>query len=129
MGRVKLKFVAIFIAGTCGFATAAATAEDGSENDGQLMFNNYCRTCHTTEAGDNRLGPNLNGIIGRKAGGAQGFGYSSALESADFEWTAEKLDQFIADPELVVPGNNMKPYSGIGDGAVRAAIVSHLKNK
>jgi hypothetical protein len=35
---------------------------------GQLIFNNACRTCRTTKEGDNRLGPNLHNIIGRKAG-------------------------------------------------------------
>jgi len=46
---------------------------------GQLVFNNVCRTCHTTREGDNRLGPNLYKIVGRKAGSLQNYGYSSAI--------------------------------------------------
>src|SRR5262245_41207091 len=80
---------------------------------GQLTFNNACRTCHTTKGGDNRLGPNLHNIIGRKAGSLQNYGYSSAMKGADFVWDKERLDRFIATPDEVVPGNNMKPYGAM----------------
>jgi cytochrome c len=73
---------------------------------GQLAFNNACRTCHTTKEGDNRLGPNLHNIIGRKAGSLQNYGYSSGMKGADFVWDKAKLDHFIAKPDEVVPGNN-----------------------
>jgi cytochrome c2 len=46
---------------------------------GQLVFNNVCRTCHTTREGDNRLGPNLYKIVGRKAGSLQNYGHASAI--------------------------------------------------
>jgi len=64
------------------------------------------------QGGDNRLGPNLHNIIGRKAGSLPNFGYSSAMKGADFVWDTGKLDSFIAKPDEVVPGNNMKPYGG-----------------
>jgi len=54
-----------------------------SAGPGQLIFNNTCRTCHTTKEGDNRLGPNLHSIIGRKAGSLPNFDYSSAMKGAD----------------------------------------------
>jgi cytochrome c2 len=62
----------------------ARTGADAAS--GQLIFNNACRTCHTTKEGDNRLGPNLHDIIGRKAGSLPNFGYSSAMKGADFVW-------------------------------------------
>jgi hypothetical protein len=55
---------------------------------GQLIFNNACRTCHTTKEGDNRLGPNLHNIIGRKAGSLPNFGYSSAMKGVPLEAAA-----------------------------------------
>jgi cytochrome c len=76
---------------------------------GQLVFNNACRTCHTTSEGDNRLGPHLYKIIGRKAGSLPNYGYSSAMKGADFIWDETKLNRFIASPDEMVPGNNMKP--------------------
>src|SRR5260370_4862191 len=87
-------------------------AKGADTESGQQTFNNACRTCHTTKEGDNRLGPNLHNIIGREAGSLQNYGYSSAMKGADFVWDKEKLDRFIAKPDEVVPGNNMKPYGG-----------------
>lgn len=48
--------------------SGSAGAQDADRDEGQLLFNNACRTCHTLREGDNRLGPNLHGIVGRKAG-------------------------------------------------------------
>jgi cytochrome c len=95
---------------------------------GQQVFNNACRTCHTTKEGDNRLGPHLYKIIGRKAGSLPDYGYSSALKGADFVWDEEKLERFIANPDELVPGNSMKPYSGLASTDDRARIVSFLRS-
>ena len=95
---------------------------------GQLIFNNACRTCHTTKEGDNRLGPNLHNIIGRKAGSLPNFGYSSAMKGADFVWDKEKLDGFIAKPDEVVPGNNMKPYGGLASAEDRTKLITFLQS-
>lgn len=93
---------------------------------GKLLYNNNCRTCHSRDAGDNRLGPHLADIVGRQAGAADGYAYSSALDAADFKWTKEKLDAFIADPNSVVPGNNMKPYGGMPNADERAILIDYL---
>jgi len=95
---------------------------------GQLTFNNACRTCHTTKEGDNRLGPNLHNVIGRKAGSLPNYGYSSAMKDADFVWDKEKLDRFIAKPDEVVPGNNMKPYGGLTSAEDRAKVIAFLES-
>ena len=94
---------------------------------GQLTFNNACRTCHTTKEGDNRLGPSLHEIIGRKAGSLPNYGYSSAMKGADFVWDKDKLDRFIAKPDEVVPGNNMKPYGGLTSAEDRAKVIAFLQ--
>jgi cytochrome c len=105
-----------------------ALAQDEVDPDeARLAFNNHCRTCHVTTEGDNRLGPSLHNVIGREAGSAPGFAYSSAMQNADFVWDEERLDRFIENPEAVVPGNNMKPFSGIAAAEERAKIVAHLK--
>ena len=97
-----------------------------AESD-QVAFNNRCRTCHSIKAGDNRMGPSLHGVAGRKAGSLGEFaGYSQALKSSGIVWDADTLNKFIANPDAVVPGNNMKPYPGITDEAERARIVAYL---
>jgi cytochrome c len=62
-----------------GLAQSASVPQERDVASGQLVFNNVCRTCHTTREGDNRLGPNLYKIVGRKAGSLQNYGYSSAI--------------------------------------------------
>jgi cytochrome c len=94
----------------------------------QQVFNNACRTCHTTKEGDNRQGPNLYRIIGRKAGSLPDYNYSSAMKSAGFVWDQEKLERFIASPDEVVPGNNMKPYSGLASTDDRTKVIAFLQS-
>jgi cytochrome c len=96
-------------------------------DDGQLAFNNACRTCHTLREGDNRLGPNLHKIVGRKAGSLPNYGYSSAMKGAEMVWDKATLDRFIANPDQVVAGHNMKPYGGIASVQDRAKIIAFLE--
>jgi cytochrome c len=101
---------------------------DADVAKGQLVFNNACRTCHTTKEGDNRLGPHLNKIVGRKAGSLPNYGYSSAMKSADFVWDEAKLNRFIANPDEIVPGNNMRPYGGLASADERSKILTFLRS-
>ena len=75
---------------------------------------------------DNQLGPHLYKIIGRKAGSLPNYGYSSAMKSADFIWDEAKLNRFIANPDEIVPGNNMKPYGGLASSDDRAKVIAFL---
>jgi cytochrome c len=117
-----LAFAAVFMSAQ---ALSQDNDDDGANRDGKLAFNSSCRTCHSIDKGDNRLGPNLHDIIGREAG-MEEYGYSPALAASDVVWDAETLDRFITDPQAVVPGNNMKPYGGISDAEIRADIVAYL---
>ena len=103
------------------------TGAKSAEADNQLVFNNVCRTCHTLKEGDNRLGPNLHNVIGRKAGSVPDYGYSSAMKDADLTWDKATLDRFIANPDQVVPGNKMKPYGGLTSAEERAKIIAFLE--
>ncbi len=105
-----------------------AVGKDADATSGQQVFNNACRTCHTTKEGDNRLGPHLKKIIGRRAGSLLDYGYSSAMKGADFIWDEEKLDRFIANPDEMVPGNNMKPYGGLASPDSRAKVIAFLQS-
>jgi cytochrome c len=103
------------------------TGKAAAAGDGQLAFNNACRTCHTIREGDNRLGPNLHKILGRKAGSLPNYGYSTAMKGADFVWDQAMLDRFIANPDQVVAGHSMTPYGGIASAEDRAKIVGFLE--
>jgi cytochrome c len=120
---------------TWGLVYAAATIMLGAQargetpNVGPEAFNNNCRTCHSANEGDNRLGPSLNKVIGRKAGTAPGYSnYSQGLKSSGITWDEATLDKFITNPDAVVPNNNMKPFKGVADETVRAKIIAFLKS-
>lgn len=108
-------------------SSALPQASQGTEDAaGQQAFNNACRTCHMVKEGDNRLGPNLHKVVGRKAGSLPDYGFSSAMKEAGFVWDEEKLDRFIANPDEVVPGNSMKPYGGLASSDDRKKIIAFL---
>ena len=109
-------------------ASETLSPSDADVAAGQLVFNNACRTCHTPREGDNRLGPHLHKIVGRKAGSLPNYGYSSAMKSADFVWDEAKLNRFIANPDEIVPGNNMKPYGGLASADDGAKILAFLRS-
>jgi cytochrome c len=101
-----------------------ARAQDA---DGQLLFNNACRTCHSVKDGDNRLGPNLHGIVGRRSGALKDFPYSDSMAKSDLVWDKPTLDRFIANPEAVVRGNGMQPYGGMSSAEERARLIAYLE--
>ena len=92
---------------------------------GQLFYM-QCKTCHDLEAGlPHKVGPNLNGILGRKAGAAAGFKYSDVLVKSGVVWSRETLDAWIRQPASLVPGNAMA-YPGIANDADRAAVIAWM---
>ena len=104
---------------------SAASAED---DDLEISFNDHCRECHSFLKNDNRLGPTLYGVVGRKAGTEPGYGYSDSMKGSGVTWDEATLDKWIADPGAVIPGNGMSPpYSGLADAAIRKKIVAYLK--
>lgn len=97
------------------------------ELDGEIAFNNHCRKCHSIKKDDHRLGPSLHGIVGKKAGQAQGAAnYSGSL--GDITWDEATLDKFIADPTSVALNTNMI-YPPVKDPMERKAIIDFLKSR
>lgn len=88
-----------------------------------------CAVCHdATKGGPNKIGPNLYGVIGKKAGAhAPTFKYSDGLKKSGLVWNAATLDKWIENPRALVPGT-MMAFPGIKDPAKRAEIVGYLKS-
>ncbi len=104
-------------------AANAATAQDA--NRGQKLFEE-CAACHSPDrAATDTIGPTLYGVAGRKAGEGTDFRYSPAMNRSGITWTRDSLNEFVADPQKVVPGNRM-PYSGMPDAKARADLVAYL---
>lgn len=84
-----------------------------------------CMACHSVVAGQNKLGPTLAGVIGRKAGTVPGFTYSPAMKAAAISWTPDKLDAYLTAPKTLVPGNKMI-FAGLPKPADRANVIAYL---
>ncbi|NMM46267.1 cytochrome C [Rhodospirillaceae bacterium KN72] len=89
-----------------------------------------CRSCHEIGPGaKNRVGPHLDGILGRQAGSVDGFAYSKAMLKAGEDgltWTAETLSEYVSKPRDFVPGNRMS-FRGMVDAEDRAALIDWLR--
>lgn len=84
---------------------------------GEAAFTRQCSLCHTIGKDDsNRFGPNLFGILKKKAGTVPGFKYSQAfLSTAQWSWNAETLKAWILGPSHMVPGTTMGVFQGVAD--------------
>lgn len=81
---------------------------------GRRAFQMRCSACHTlTDGGSDLSGPNLWQVTGSKAGSRGSFKYSPALIATDISWSADRLDQFLADPANDVPGTSMAIPEGV----------------
>lgn len=108
------------------FSTPALSQQ--ANPSGERAFQR-CYSCHSVGKGDKGLsGPNLHGLDQRAIGGDPDFDYSQAFKefaARNQRWTAELLDRFLADPEALVPDNQMG-FFGLQDTAERTAIITYL---
>ena len=95
--------------------------------DGDRLFRNTCGICHSLQPDQNRLGPSLAGIIGRKAGTVAGFDYSEANKNSNVVWDEAELDQYLSNPKQFMPGTKMI-YPGMKDAEQRKALIAYLRD-
>src|SRR5437667_7327795 len=85
---------------------AARPAASADVEAGKTAFKK-CALCHTTEAGKNKVGPSLFGVVGRQSASLDGYNYSESMKKFDHVWDAQTLDTYLADPRTTVPGTKM----------------------
>lgn len=106
-----------------GLIPVSLNAADPKPDGGQA-FRQRCQACHSaTVAKTSPLGPNLAGVVGRKAA-ASPFAYSPALKASKLTWTKASLDKYLAAPTKMVPGTRM--VVSVPDPAQRAALIDFL---
>jgi cytochrome c len=105
---------------------AQTFAADGNSARGQQIFGT-CAACHSLQPDQNMTGPSLADLWGRKAGSLPSFNrYSPALKSVNLVWNDKTLDEWIEDPQHLIPGNEMT-FAGIKDAPQRADLLAFLK--
>jgi cytochrome c len=98
-----------------------------AEEDGDRLFRTSCGICHTIQPGQNRVGPSLAGVVGRKAGTAPAFNYSDANKNSNVVWDEAQLNQYLNDPKEFMPGTKMI-YPGVKDPEKRRALIAYLRD-
>ncbi|SDG44075.1 cytochrome c [Limimonas halophila] len=87
-----------------------------------------CAACHSFEkGGPNKVGPALYDIMGAKIAAVDGFSYSSALKGKEGEWTYQKMNAWLYDPQGWAQGTKMS-YGGVKDAQERADIIAYLRS-
>ena len=119
----------VAVASICWSAPALAQGDAAKGKDAFAK----CVICHQVGPGaQNLVGPELNGIVGRKAASVASYtAYSPGMKKLGEEgyiWTEENLDKWIADPKALLPESPMAlAFQGIPDAAERANIIAYLK--
>ena len=105
---------------------SASAAMAGDAGNGKTVFAR-CAICHTTvKGGPNGLGPNLFGVVGRKAASLPNFMYSGALKNSGITWTADKLTLWVKGPQRLVPGTKMA-FGGLSSSHDADDVVAYLQ--
>lgn len=105
----------------------STTAYAGEVVDRGAVLFRKCIHCHTIDkGGKHRIGPNLFGIFGRKAGDIDDFDFSEAWKKADFVWDDETMDRYLKAPHEMIPNNRM-PFDGLNRPEDRKALIVYMK--
>jgi cytochrome c len=106
-------------------AGVARAVEAGDPALGKKVFAK-CQACHSLEAGKNKVGPTLHGVMGRASASEAEFKYSDAMKNAHLTWDPATLDEYLTNPRKKVPGTKMA-FPGIIKEKDRADLISYLE--
>lgn len=113
------------LAGGAARAQDAAAVKMGDPAAGEKVFS-QCKACHQIGPNaKNAVGPELNGVVGRKAGTVAGYNYSAANKNSGLTWTPEELQVYLANPQGVIKGTKMV-FAGIKDPQKVKDLIAYL---
>ena len=107
-------------------AVPSLAVADVDLKKGKKVFRK-CKACHAVgEKAKNKVGPQLNGVVGRKAGTIEGYKYSKAMLASGLTWDDVTLDKYLTKPKDLVKGTKMI-FSGLKKEKQRANLIGYLK--
>ncbi|KAJ2917572.1 hypothetical protein MD484_g2854, partial [Candolleomyces efflorescens] len=99
----------------------------GDAAKGASLFKTRCAQCHTLKAGEpHKVGPNLQGVFGRKSGQAEGFSYTAANINKGVTWTEQTMFEYLENPKKYIPGTKMA-FAGLKKDKDRNDLITFLK--
>lgn len=113
----------VSVALICG--VLAATPAQADAVTGAKLFKQKCTVCHGLVAGQNKIGPSLAGVFGRKAGTAPAYAYSANFKGSSVKWDAASLDKYLTNPQGMFAGSKM--VIKLPSATERADIIAYLK--
>jgi len=107
-------------------ASGGVASAAGDAAAGEATFR-MCKTCHRIgEDARNFVGPELNGVVGRKAGSVPDYNYSDANKNSGLTWDEATLTKYLRSPREVVPGTKMA-FPGLQRDQDVADVIAYLK--
>ncbi len=123
--KIVMNFVSVMIMSL--IALPMTSFAQGDAVAGEKTFKKKCRICHTYTKGDKaKIGPNLYGVAGRKAGQFEGYKYSKGLNAADLTWDDVTLDAYLLKPKAIIKKGKMI-FAGFKKEKDRNNVIAYLK--
>jgi cytochrome c len=122
--RIRVAGYSIMLASVGVFSMPPTAHAQGDAAEGEKVFA-HCAPCHSNKPGENKFGPSLAGVIGRKSGTEPGYNYSSAMKGANVTWDEKSLDEYLQGPGKVVRGTKMVYF--VPNEKDRQDVIAYLK--
>src|SRR5882724_2390267 len=122
--RTRAAAYPIMLASAGALSVPVTAYAQGDAAAGEKIFA-HCAPCHSNKPGENKLGPSLAGVFGRKSGTEPGYNYSSAMKEANVTWDEKTLDEYLQGPGKFVRGS-MIVYS-VPNEKDRQDVIAYLK--
>lgn len=112
------------VAGTLALGLTSGIATAGDAEAGKKVFAK-CAACHVVDKPQNKVGPTLQGVIGRPAGAVEGFKYSDAMKNSGIVWDEASIDAYLENPKGFIKGNKMA-FAGLKKPEDRANVIAYI---
>jgi cytochrome c len=124
LARIRAPAYSIMLVFAGVLAMPPSAYAQGDAAAGEKVFA-HCAPCHSTKPGENKFGPSLVGVFGRKSGTEPGYNYSSAMKGLNVTWDEKTLDEYLQGPGKFVRGTRMVYF--VPNEKDRQDVIAYLK--